>query len=112
MSNVNRQLLSFAVVLIVVVLGILMVLAGAIGWGLFVPVVLVLCGFWALVLSGLKSAQPQKYEYSAFNTAGLGTGLIALGAAWYLFSFGWLYSLIVILLYVAGVAIAAAVKPK
>ncbi len=41
-----------------------------------------------------------------------GFGLIAVGVAWYLFSFDWLYSLIVILLVIAALAIAAGLKRK
>ncbi len=111
MTSVDRQLLSFGVVLIIVVVGILLAIT-VMGWGLFGPFVLALCGVWALALAGMKSAQPQKYEYSAFNTAALGAGLIALGGAWYLYAFNWLYSLIVILLVVAALAIIAALRRK
>jgi hypothetical protein len=111
MTSVDRQLLSFGVVLIIVVVGILLAIT-VMGWGLFGPFVLAFCGVWALALAGMKSAQPQKYEYSSYNTAALGIGLIALGGAWYLFALNWLYSVIVILLVVAGVAIATAVRRK
>ncbi len=112
MSNSDRQLLSFGVFLIIIVVGILLVLAGLIGWGLFVPVVAVLCGFWAIALGAIRSSQPQKYERGGFSTAISGGGLIALGVAWYLFSINWLYSLIVILLAVAALAIAVSLKRK
>ncbi len=111
MANVDRTLLTFGVVLIIVVVGILLAIT-VMGWGLFGPFVLVVCGIWALALSGMKSAKPQKYESSAYNTAALGVGLIALGGAWYLFAFSWLYSVIVILLVIAGVAIATALRRK
>jgi hypothetical protein len=111
MTNVDRQLLSFGVFLIIVVVGILLAIT-VMGWGLFGPVVLSLCGIWALALSGMKGTKPQKYDYSSFNIAVFGVGLIALGGAWYLFAFNWLYSVIVILLVVAGVAIATAIKRK
>ena len=39
MSESDRQLLSFGVFLIIIVVGILLAVAGVIGWGLFVPVV-------------------------------------------------------------------------
>ena len=42
----------------------------------------------------------------------LGLVAIAVGGAWALFSINWLYSLIVILLVVAGLAIAAALRHK
>jgi hypothetical protein len=111
-SNGDRQLLSFGVFLIIIVVGILLAVAGIIGWGLFVPLVLVLCGLWAIVLGGLVAGKPQKYERGSFSTIAGGLGLLVVGAAWYLFGFNWLYSLIVILLAVAALAIAAALKRK
>ena len=41
-----------------------------------------------------------------------GVGLIVLGAAWYLFGINWIYSLVVILLVVAALAIATALRRK
>jgi hypothetical protein len=41
-----------------------------------------------------------------------GFGLIAIGAAWYVFSFGWLYSLIIILLVIAVLAIAGGLRRR
>ncbi len=112
MSNSDRQLLSIGVFLIIIVVGILLVLVGAIGWDLFVPVVMVLSGFGAIALASVRAGQPQKYERGSFSTMASGFGLIALGAAWYLFRFGWLYSLIVILLAVAALAIAVGLRRK
>ncbi len=112
MSSSDRQLLSFGVFLIIVVVGILLALAGVIGWDLFVPVVLVLSGFWAIALAGLRAGKPQRYERGTFSTMALGFGLIGISAAWYLFSINWLYSLIVILLIVAALSIAAALRRK
>jgi hypothetical protein len=112
MSSNDRQLLSFGVFLVIIVVGILLALAGVIGWGLFVPLVLVLSGCGAIALAGLQAGKPQKYERGAFSTIATGFGLIALGVAWYVFSFGWLYSLIVILLLIAALAIATGLKRK
>jgi hypothetical protein len=112
LSSSDRQLLSFGVFLIIIVVGILLALAGAIGWDLFVPVVLVLCGFWTMALAGIRSSKPQKYERGATSTVGVGLALVALGGAWYIYRFGWLYSVVIILLAVAALAIAAALRPK
>ena len=112
MSNSDRQLLSFGVFLIIVVVGILLAVANIISWGLFVPVVAVLCGCWAIALGGIRASKQQKYERGAFSTLASGIGLIALGAAWYLFGINWLYSLIVILLVIAALAIAVALRRK
>jgi hypothetical protein len=112
MSNSDRQLLSFGVFLIIIVVGILLAVTRAIGWGLLVPVVLVLCGLWAIALGGLRAGKTQKYERGTFSTIAGGVGLIVVGVAWYLFGVNWIYSLIVILLAIAALAIAAALKRK
>lgn len=112
MSNSDRQLLSIGVFLIIIVVGMLLAVAGIISWFLFVPVVLVLSGCWAVALAVMRSSNPQKYERSAFNTLALGLSLIALGGAWFLFSYNWLYSFAVILLVIAALAIALALKRK
>jgi hypothetical protein len=112
MSESNRQLLSIGVFFLTVVVAILLFAAGLIGWTLIVPVVLVLSGLWALALAGLRAVKPQKYERGTFSTMALGLGMIAVGGAWFLFAFSWIYSLVVILLAVAALAIAAALKRK
>jgi hypothetical protein len=112
MSNSDRQLLSIGIILIIVVAGILLAATGVIGWGLFVPVVMVLTGCWVIALGAMQAGKPQKYERNAFSTIGSGIGLIALGAAWYLFGINWIYSLVVILLVIAALAIAAALRRK
>ena len=112
MSNSDRQLLSFGVFLIIIVVGILLATAGIIGWGLFVPVVAVLCGLWAIALGGIWLSKTRKYERGSFSTMASGAGLIALGAAWYLFGINWIYSLVVILLAIAALAIVTSLRSK
>ena len=112
MSNNDRQLLSIGVFLVIIVVGILLAVAGIIDWTLFVPVVLVLSGCWALALAAMRTSAPQKYERGAFNTLASGLCLIAVGGAWYLFAFNWLYSVALILLVIAALAIATALKRK
>jgi hypothetical protein len=112
MSNNDRQLLSFGVFLIIVVVGILLSIAGIIKWGLFVPVVAVLSGLWAIALGSLLTSKTQKHERGSFSTMASGAGLIALGAAWYLFGINWLYSLVIILLAIAALAIATSLRRK
>ncbi len=112
MSSSDRQLLTFGVFLIIIIVGILLAVAGVIGWGLFVPVVLVLSGCWAITLAGMRASKPQKYERGTFSTMAGGLGLIAVGAAWYLFGINWLYSVVVILLVIAALAIAMALRRK
>ena len=112
MSSSDRQLLSIGVFLVIFVIGILLAVAGIIGWFLFVPIVLVLSGCWAIALAAMRSAKPQKYERDAFSTLASGLCLIAVGGALFLFSFNWLYSLALILLVIASLAIVAGLKRK
>jgi len=112
MSNSDHQLLSVGVFLIIIVVGILLTVAGVIGWNLFIPVVMVLTGCWAIALGAMQVGKPQKYESGAFSTMVSGVGLIALGAAWYLFGINWIYSLVIILLVIASLVIATALRRK
>ena len=112
MSESRRQLLTIGVFFVALVVAILLYVANAISWTLIIPVVLVVFGVWMLAMAAMRGANPQKYERSSFSTAIMGLLLVAVGGAWYLFSFNWLYSLVLILLVFAGVAIAAALKRK
>jgi hypothetical protein len=111
-SESNRQLLTIGVVILTVVVAIVLYVAGLIDWTLIVPVILLLSGVWVMVLGFMRLGKSGKYERSGFSTMALGSALIAIGGAWALFSTNWLYSLIVVLLVVAGLAIAAALRRK
>ncbi len=108
MAESRRQLLTFGALLIVVVVALL--LSPFIGWGLVLPVSLLLFGFWMVALAAFRRASPQKYERSSFSTASLGVLLIVVGGAWTMLAFGinWIYSLALILLVCAALAIAVA----
>ena len=112
MSESRRQLLSIGAFFIILVVAILLAATTILPWGLFVPLVLVLFGIWIIALAAMRGANPQKYERSPFSTMAMGGCLIVLGAAWYLFAFGWLYSLALILLALGLIAIAAAMRKK
>jgi hypothetical protein len=112
MSESRRQLLSIGIFFIILVIGILLVATNVLSWTLFGPLVLGLLGVWIIILAAMRSSKPQKYERSPFSTMAMGLGLIVLGGAWYVFTYGWLYSLALILLALALVAIAAALRKK
>jgi hypothetical protein len=112
MSESSRNLLTIGVFILTIVVAIVLYVAGLIGWTLIVPMVLLLSGLWMLALGAIRAGKPVKYERSSFSTMALGLCAIAIGGAWFLFSFNWLYSLIVVLLVVAGLAIAAALRCK
>jgi hypothetical protein len=112
MSESRRQLLSIGVFFIILVVAILLAATTILTWALFVPFVLVVFGLWILALGAMRGASPQKYERSAFSTMAMGGCLIVLGAAWYVFTYGWLYSLALILLAVGLIAVASAIRKK
>src|SRR3972149_10666345 len=108
MAESGRDMLSLGVFLLIIVVGIVLFAAGLIGWTLIVPVILVLSGCWMLVLAAMRGSTPQKYAPGAFGTLSLGLFMIAVGGAWYLFVFNWLYAIALILLVLGALAIAAA----
>jgi hypothetical protein len=112
MSESNRELLSIGAFIVTVVIGILLYATGLIDWTLIAPVVLVIFGAWMLGLASIRGSKPIKYERGAFGTLALGLCLIAAGGAWFLFSINWLYSIVVLLLVVAALAIAASLKRR
>jgi hypothetical protein len=108
----NRNLLTIGVFIITVVVAILLYVANIIDWTLIVPVVLLLSGLWLLSLGAIRQSKPVKYERSSFSTMAVGFIAVAIGGAWFLFRFNWLYSLVVILLVIAALVIVAAFKRK
>ena len=112
MTESDRNLLTVGVFIVAVVVGILLWAAQLIDWTLIVPVVLVLFGLWMLALGAIRSSKPVKYERTSFSTMALGLGAIAVGGAWFLFSINWVYSLVVILLVIAALVIAVALRRK
>jgi hypothetical protein len=110
----DRSLLSAGIFLVIVVVSILLYqpLQVVTDWLLILPLIILLSGLWIIVLAGMRSSSPQKYELGPFNTLSWGLLLVAVGGAWFLYGYGWYYSLIVMLLALAGLAIAAALKRK
>ena len=112
MSESNRNLLTVGVFIIIIVVAILLYVAQIIDWTSIVPVVLLLSGLWMLALGAIRASKPVKYERSSFSTIALGLVAIAVGGAWFFFSYNWLYSVVIILLVVAAITIAAALRRK
>lgn len=114
MSGENsRALLSIGVFFVTIVVALLLYLAAIVtDWVLIVPLVIFFNGLWFLVLGTLRIGKAGKYERSPFSTSALGLVALGVGGAWFLFGYNWIYSLIVILLVVAGLAIATALQRK
>ena len=110
----DRGLLSFGVFLVIVVISILLYQPVNVirDWILILPVVIALSGLWLVLLAGMRSSAPQKHERGAFSTFSWGLLLVAIGGAWLLYGYNWYYSLIVMLLVFAGLAIVVAMKRK
>lgn len=114
MQNAQRQdLLSIGVFLVIIIIGIILYTPlGLIDWTLIVPLIIALSGCWIMALAGIRSRNPQKYQRGVFSTLSLGLLFAALGGAWFIYGYGWVYSLVLVLLVVAVIAIAAAMKRK
>ncbi|MDH5482529.1 MAG: hypothetical protein OEY22_06610 [Candidatus Bathyarchaeota archaeon] len=107
-------LLSFGVFLIIIVISIIVCAINLIDWTLIAPLILLLSGCWTIGLSGIRASNPQKYERGPFSTFAWGLLMVALGGSWFLYAYtsNSLYALAVILLVLAALAIAAALKRK
>lgn len=112
MAEERRNLLTIGAFFISLVVAILLFAVNVIDWTLILPVFLVLFGIWMLALAAMRASSPQKYEQGWFGAMSLGLLLIAIGGAWYLFAFNWLYSIVLILFIFGALAIAAALKRK
>jgi len=109
----RRGILSIGVFLVIVVVAIVLYTPlGLIDWSLIPSLILALSGCWLIALAGIRASNPQKYERGPFSTFAWGLLLIAIGGAWFLYPFNPLYSLTIILLALAALAIAAALKRK
>jgi len=110
----KRELLSIGVFLIILVISILLYepLHLVPDWLLIPPLILALYGCWLIALAGIRASNPQKYERGPFSTFAWALLLIAIGGAWFVSSFGWFYSLAIMLLVLGALAIAAALRKK
>ncbi len=112
MSEGKRSLLSIGAFLLIVVIAIVLFAANILSLAYIIPLILVLSGVWVLVLAGMRRQSPTKYERGAFSTLSIGLLLIAVGGAWYLLYVNWIYSIVLVLLVLAAIAIAAAMRQK
>lgn len=110
----DRGLLSLGVFLIIVVISIVLYEPVHLisHWSLIPPVVLALFGCWTISLAGMRAANPVRYEREPFSTFAGGLLLLAIGGAWFISIFGWIYSLVVILSVLGVLAIAAALRRR
>jgi hypothetical protein len=111
----ERSLLTIGAFFIIVVVSLLLYalpLGLITAWWMVLALIIALFGGWLMVLAGMQSSNPEKYGRSGFSYFGWGLLLIALGAAWFIYVYGWIYSLALVLLVLGGLAIAAAFRRK
>ncbi|MDR0373039.1 MAG: hypothetical protein LBI79_05730 [Nitrososphaerota archaeon] len=111
-SEQKRTLLTLGFFFLAITVAILFHAVGFINWTLIVPVVFVFCGLWLLALGAIRMGKTERYERSGFSTIMFGLITLAVGGAWFVFTINWLYSVVVILLVVAALAIVAALQHK
>jgi len=109
-EGVRRQLLSIGAFLIIVVISIVLYALGVIGLVTILPMILAMSGVWLIVLAGVKTSNPEKYDRGPFSTFSWGLFLLALGGAWFIYGYGLIYSIALVLVVVAILAIATAMK--
>ncbi|MGA3111595.1 MAG: hypothetical protein ABSE15_06120 [Candidatus Bathyarchaeia archaeon] len=113
MSESKRQLLTIGVFFIIIVVAILLYPTNVThNWANIFQLILVLFGVWILVLAVMRAQSPQKYERSPYNTVQMGVLLMALGGAWFLWGYSWIYSIALLLLALGAIAIASAMRRK
>jgi uncharacterized membrane protein len=113
-KTAERNLLTIGALFIIIVVSILLyVPAGVLtAWWMVFATMIMLFGFWLMVLATMQRSNPKKYERSAFSFFGWGLLVVAVGGAWFLSYVNLVYSLTVILLVLGMVAIAAAFRRR
>ncbi len=113
MSESRRQLLTIGVFFIIVVVAILLYPTNVThNWANIFQLIFILFGVWILVLAAMRAQSSQKYERSAYSTIQMGVLLMALGGAWFLWGYSWIYSIALLLLALGAIAIASAMRKK
>jgi cobalamin synthase len=110
----DRNLLTIGALFVIIVVSVLLyVPAGLLtAWWMVLATMIVLFGGWLMALAVIQRSNPEKYGRGAFSYFGWGLLLIAMGGAWFLYTYNWVYSLAVILLVLGALAIVAAFRRK
>jgi cobalamin synthase len=108
----DRNLLTIGALFVIIVISILLYATKQLTDYYILPTVIALFGIWLMVLAVMQLSNPEKYGRGAFSYFGWGLLLIAVGGAWFLYTYNWIYSLAVILLALGALAVAAAFRRK
>jgi hypothetical protein len=110
----ERNLLTIGALFVIIVVSVLLYIPIGLltAWWMVIATMIALFGVWLMALAAMQRSNPKEYERSAFSFFGWGLLLVVVGGAWFLYTYSWVYSLAVILLALAALAIAAAFRRK
>jgi cobalamin synthase len=108
----NRNLLTIGAIFVIIVISILLYAANRLPYYYIIPTIIALFGIWLMVLALMQNFNPEKYGRGAFSYFGWGLLLVAIGGAWFMYSYNAIYSVAVVLIVLAAIAIAAAFRRK
>lgn len=108
----DRNLLTVGAIFVIIVISILLYAAKLLTGYYILPTIIGLFGIWLMVLAIMQLSNPEKYGRGAFSYFGWGLLLVAVGGAWFIYTYNAIYSLAVILLTLGALALAAAFRRK
>jgi cobalamin synthase len=113
-KTADKNLLTIGALFVIIVVSVLLYYPANLltqSW-MVLATIIALFGLWLMALAAMQRSNPEKYGRGAFSYFGWGLLLIAVGSAWFLYTYNWVYSLAVILLVLAGLAIAEAFRRR
>jgi hypothetical protein len=110
----ERNLLTIGAIFVIIVASVLLYVPLNLltAWWMVFATMIVLFGCWLIALAGMQQSSPEKYGRGAFSFFGWGLLVAAVGGAWFVYTYNWVYSLAMILLVLGALAIAAAFRRK
>jgi cobalamin synthase len=110
----DRNLLTIGALFVIIVVSVLLYVPLGLLTELWMVLatIVALFGCWLMALAVMQRSNPERYGRGAFSYFGWGLLLIAVGGAWFMYAYNWVYSLAVILLALGALAIAAAFRRK
>jgi len=109
---INREILSIGAVLLIVAIAFVLYASLIINAWMMIPLIVAMIGGWLFVLAAMQSRSPVKYGLSSFSILAWGALLLAIGGALLVYSFSWVYAILIIFIVLGAVAIAAAIGRK
>jgi len=112
MVKAERNLLTIGAIFVIIVISILLYAAKLLSGYYIVPTIIAMFGIWLMILAVMQRLDAERYGRGAFSYFSWGLLLVAIGGAWFIYSYNAIYSIAVILIVLAAIAIAAAFRRK